>query len=174
MELLHSHTTTHSHRSSGSTVCFLLRGAEVRILGMHPHFWNWDYSVRIVSRHGWPWHDPWSPATIGPLTLTTGCFSHPSCPSSILTAGHRFMWHTAWIPALRSSCILTPLHNLTGPVGQPFASWLRGQQLASQGCTHISGIGILLLALSRYKLNDFFHFGLNSRFITLTPPFVDI
>ncbi len=49
-----------------------------------------------------------------------------------------------------SSYILTPLHILTGPVGQPFDSCLGGQQFASRGCNHTSGIGILLLALSLY------------------------
>jgi hypothetical protein len=39
--------------------------------------------------------------------------------------------NTVW-----SSCILTPLHSLTGPVGQPFASRLGGQRLASRWCTH--------------------------------------
>ncbi len=50
--------------------------------GMHPHFWNWDSTVSNVSLHWWPRCDPWSPVTIGPLTLATSCFSHPSCPSS--------------------------------------------------------------------------------------------
>ncbi len=82
----------------------------------------------------WPHRDPWSPASIGPLTSATGCFSHPSCPSSVFTAGHRLMRHTARIlkgpdlllGALWSSCFLTPLQSLTGPVGQPFASRLGG------------------------------------------------
>ncbi len=41
----------------------------------------------------------WSLITgmVDPLTFATGCFSRPSCPSSILTAGHRLMRHTARI-----------------------------------------------------------------------------
>ncbi len=33
-------------------------------------------------------------------------------------------------------CSFTPIHCLTGPVGQLFASHLGGQRFASQGCTH--------------------------------------
>jgi hypothetical protein len=46
---------------------------------------------------GDPRRHPWSPAMIGPLTLATGCFSHPSCPSSILIAGHRLVRRTTRI-----------------------------------------------------------------------------
>ncbi len=80
VELIHSHTTTQSHWSSGWTVLLPT-----------------SY-VSVVLLHWWPWHDPWSPASIGSLTLATGCFSHPSCPSSILTAGLRLMWHATRIP----------------------------------------------------------------------------
>jgi hypothetical protein len=73
-------------------------GAAVRAPGVQRNFWDWDSPVSAVSLHWWSWPDPWSPATVGPLTLVTGCFSHPSCPSSILTAGHRLMRHTARIP----------------------------------------------------------------------------
>jgi hypothetical protein len=37
VEFLRSYTTTQSHWSSGSTIFFLLRGAAVRALGVHPH-----------------------------------------------------------------------------------------------------------------------------------------
>ncbi len=37
-----SHTTTQSHLSSGSTVCFPPGGTAVCTSGVHPHFWNWD------------------------------------------------------------------------------------------------------------------------------------
>ncbi len=47
-------------------------------------------------------------------------------------------------------CILMPLHSLTGPVGQPFASCLGGQQFMPQGRTHTFGTGLLLLAMSHY------------------------
>jgi hypothetical protein len=98
VELLHSFTITQSHWSpSGLTVCLSPRGAVVRVLGVHPHFWNKDSSVSKVSLHWWPRRDLWSLASIGSLTLATGCFSHPSCPSSILTASHRLMRHTAGI-----------------------------------------------------------------------------
>ncbi len=50
--------------------------------------------VSSVSLQWWSQRDPWSPATIGPLILGTGCFGHPSFPSSILTTGHRLMQHT--------------------------------------------------------------------------------
>ncbi len=53
---------------------------------------------------------------------------------------------------LWSPCNLTPIHSLTGPLGQPFASHLGGLQLASQGCTHShSGTWFLFLALSHYS-----------------------
>jgi hypothetical protein len=59
-----------------------------------------------------------------------------------------------------SSCILTPIHSLTGSVGQPFDSRPGGQQFAPWGCTHTSGIEIscwrclstLLWRLCSYKL----------------------
>jgi hypothetical protein len=44
VELLHSHTTTQPHWSSGST-----RGAAVRVPRMHPHSWNWDILGSVVS-----------------------------------------------------------------------------------------------------------------------------
>ncbi len=48
-----------------------------------------------------------------------------------------------------------PLHSLTGPVGQPFASNLGGQRIASWGCTNPhNGTGFLLLAQSRYIGED--------------------
>jgi hypothetical protein len=48
------------------------------------------------------------------------------------------------------SCNFTPIHSLTGPVGQPYASRLGGQRLASREAqTHI-GTKFLLLSLSRY------------------------
>ncbi len=48
-------------------------------------------------------------------------------------------------------CNFTPIHSLTGPVDQPFASCLGDQQFASRRCTHShNGTGFLLLALSRY------------------------
>jgi hypothetical protein len=48
VELLNSPTTTWSHWPRGSTVCFLPREAAVRVLGMHPHFWIWDFPVSVV------------------------------------------------------------------------------------------------------------------------------
>jgi hypothetical protein len=33
-------------------------------------------------------------------------------------------------------CNFTPTHSLTGPMGQPFASRLGGQQFVSRGCPH--------------------------------------
>jgi hypothetical protein len=49
------------------------------------------------------------------------------------------------------SCNFTPIHSLTGPVGQPFASHLRSQRFTSQGCTQsYNGTGFPLLELSRY------------------------
>jgi hypothetical protein len=111
--------------------------------GMHPHFWNWDSTVSNVSLHWWPQCDPWSPVTIGPLTLATSCFSHPSCPSSYshwrpqINATYRWgkpqSLYCGGSPVELSSFILTPLHSLTGPVGQPFASHLGGQQFAPPG-----------------------------------------
>jgi hypothetical protein len=45
-----------------------------------------------------------------------------------------------------SSCILFPLHSLTGPVDPLYASRHRGQWLfAPWGCTHTSGTGISCL-----------------------------
>ncbi len=90
---------TQSHWSSGSTVCFRSRGSVVHVRGMHPlSLWNQVSPVSDVSLHWWPRCDRWSPAMIGPLTLATGCFSNSSCPSSILTAGHRLLRHTPRIP----------------------------------------------------------------------------
>ncbi len=41
-----------------------------------------------------------------------------------------------------SSCILSPLLSLTGPVGQLFASCWGRQRLTPRGCIRISGTGI--------------------------------
>jgi hypothetical protein len=54
VELLHSHTTTQSHWSSGSTICFLPRGAAVCVPRMHPHFWNWDLRLGMSPYIGDP------------------------------------------------------------------------------------------------------------------------
>jgi hypothetical protein len=41
MEALQFNSITKSHWSSGSIVCFWLKGAAVRVPGMHPHLqWN--------------------------------------------------------------------------------------------------------------------------------------
>jgi hypothetical protein len=49
------------------------------------------------------------------------------------------------------SCNFTPIHRLTGPVGQPFASHLGSQRFTSWGCTHsYNGTGFPLLVLSHY------------------------
>jgi hypothetical protein len=54
--------------------------------------------------------------------------------------------------AMWRPCNITQIHCLNGPVGQPFAFRLGGQQFVSQGCTHNhNGTGFLLLALSCYK-----------------------
>ncbi len=37
--------------------------------------------VSAVLQQWWPRRDPWSPAMMGPLTLATGYFNLPSCPS---------------------------------------------------------------------------------------------
>jgi hypothetical protein len=50
VELLNFHTTTQSHWSSRTTVCFLPRGAAIRTLGVHPHFGNWDLLL-AMSRY---------------------------------------------------------------------------------------------------------------------------
>jgi hypothetical protein len=42
VKVLQPHSYTQSHWSSGSTICFLPRGAVVHVPGMHPHLqWNW-------------------------------------------------------------------------------------------------------------------------------------
>jgi hypothetical protein len=48
-------------------------------------------------------------------------------------------------------CNVTPIHSLTGPIGQSFAPHLGSQQFSYWGCTHShNGTGFLQLALSRY------------------------
>ncbi len=86
-----------SHWSSGSPFASRLWGSGSRpgdapTLTVEP-----GSPVSDVSLHWWPWRDHWSLAMKGPLTLASGCFSHPSCPSSFLIAGHRLMRHTARI-----------------------------------------------------------------------------
>jgi hypothetical protein len=50
VELLHSHTTKQSHWSSGSTICFPPGGGGRSLaLGVHPHFWNWDLLLAILT-----------------------------------------------------------------------------------------------------------------------------
>jgi hypothetical protein len=73
---------------------------------------------------------------VGLYTPPLALISKPLCHSSEM-----HMW---------SSCIITPLHSLIGPVGQLFASRLGGQRFTSQGCTHASRTGILLLAFSHF------------------------
>ncbi len=57
-----------------------------------------------------------------------------------------YFYKVVWRP-----CNFTPIHGLTRPVGQLFATRLGGQQFMSRGCTHShNGTGFLLLAMSRY------------------------
>jgi hypothetical protein len=66
---------------------------------------------------------------------------------------------TSWSPgqvaggALWRPCFFTPIHSLTGPVGQPLTSRLGGQWFASRICTFTSTseTGSLLLAMSHYR-----------------------
>ncbi len=87
-----SHITTQSHWSSGSTICFPLRGAAVRALGVHPHFWNWHLLLAMSRYIGDPNLILDHRAMIGPLclwfamTFAADCFSHPFCPRSSLLA----------------------------------------------------------------------------------------
>ncbi len=57
-----------------------------------------------------------------PLLLTT------QCP---VKAPVKMLGGALWRP-----CNFTPIHSLTGPVGQPFASCLGGQRFLSHGCTN--------------------------------------
>ncbi len=51
--------------------------------------------VSDVSPHWWPRRYPWPPATIGLFVHgVRGDTSHSSCPSSVLTVGHRLWRHT--------------------------------------------------------------------------------
>jgi hypothetical protein len=59
-------------------------------------------------------------------------------------------WGESLLERLWSSCCLIPLHSLTGPVGQLFASHLGGQRFAPWGYTHTSGKGFFILVLSCY------------------------
>ncbi len=43
---------------------------------------------------------------------------------------------SCWGGALWRPCTFTPIHSLTGPMGQPFASRLGGQWFAYRGCTN--------------------------------------
>ncbi len=54
VKLLYSDTTTQSHWSSGSTVCFPPRGASVRAPRVHLHFWNWDLLLTMSCYIGDP------------------------------------------------------------------------------------------------------------------------
>jgi hypothetical protein len=93
MELLHSYTSTQSHWSSGSTVCFPLGGAAVRIPGMHPHLqWN-QVLLLAMSRYIDPnvIPDHWLQlvlfASDFATTLASGCLSHAFPGSIPLLAG---------------------------------------------------------------------------------------
>jgi hypothetical protein len=88
-----SHITTQSHWSSGSTVCFTPRGR-----GLHPGDPT-GTGIFLVTP-AWSLiigHDRSSLLVVFITTLATGCFSHPSYTSSILTAGHRLWRNTARI-----------------------------------------------------------------------------
>jgi hypothetical protein len=54
------------------------------------------------------------------------------------------------VKAQWSSCILTPQHSLTGPVGQPFASRLGGVVIHDIGVHPLFWNWDLLLAMSCY------------------------
>jgi hypothetical protein len=92
--------------------------------------------ANYVSLHLWPKHDPWSPAIIGPLclwfamTLATGCFSTLLVPVQSLQSPKDYSDTLLGSCKVRrlywGACVLTPLHSLTGPVCQLFASRLGG------------------------------------------------
>jgi hypothetical protein len=150
VELLHSHTTTQFYWSSRLTVCFLPRRAAVHTRGVLPHFWNRDPLLAMPQYIGdpnvIPDHRPW------PMTFATGFCSHPSCPASILIAGHRLIdillgSHTALTHCWGGGgvCELLHFHTTTQShwsSGSTFASRLGGQRFMPRGCTHTSGTGI--------------------------------
>jgi hypothetical protein len=95
--------------------------------------WTWRYGHRGMDRetwtgrHGkgymdmetWTWRYGNGDIDMGTLTYRHGDMElHSGTKNmSLLRPGN-----------------FTPLHSLTGPVGQPFASRLGGQRLLSQGC----------------------------------------
>ncbi len=82
------------------TICLLpATGGSGLRPGGATHTLELGLPVSYVSLHWWPQRDPWSPTMTSPMTWATGCFSHPSCPSSILTAAHRLMRHTVRTPS---------------------------------------------------------------------------
>ncbi len=64
----------------------------------------------------------------------------------IFSSGLEALFRRVWRP-----CNFTPIHSLTGLVGQLFASRQWGQRFPSRGCTHSHNrTGFLLLALPCY------------------------
>ncbi len=120
VELMQSHTNTQSHWSSGSTVCFPPRGAEVHVPGMHLHsHWNWGFLLAMSRYIGDPdviqsWPCPLWDASLG---SAPSCRDHTSLafPSSIHT--HRRISQTQWHTPL-GTCKAQGLYPVTrgGPV----------------------------------------------------------
>jgi hypothetical protein len=79
-----------SHWSHGLTVCFPQQGAVLHTLEVQPIHWNLN-NLLVLSRYSGdpdviPDHQ--LQQVLFPLGFR-GYLSHSSCPSSILTAGHR-------------------------------------------------------------------------------------
>jgi hypothetical protein len=110
--------------------------------------WNRDSLVSVVLLHWWPWYD-WSLWPHLRRASSRTVTSSPCWQCDIPTWSHtallsRFHAHSrssvqlhnrhSRLLALWRACNLTAFtHSLTGPVGQPFASWHEGPRFNPRG-----------------------------------------
>jgi hypothetical protein len=150
-----------SHWSSGLPVCFPSQGTQVQI-PWGVLMWNRESPVSVVSLHWWPWRD-WSswPRLRCALSRTITRPSCRQCDNPTLSHTAFLSWFHArcrspfwlhWGGALWRACNLTSYSPcLTGPAAYLFSFRHKGHRFKSPG-GYICETGILLLALSRYKL----------------------
>ncbi len=158
MEALHLHSNTHSHWSSGSTVCFSPRGDAVRVLGMHPHLQCNQVLLLAKSRYisdpdmidhnallGLCANNGMFHWAVAPTMWKADVVSQRIYPVPFQSLEVLLFLTTLWLlrapshvvggggGALWRPCSFAPIHSLTGSVGQPFASCPRGLPLRVPG-----------------------------------------
>ncbi len=99
------------------------------ILSIWAVFQHWSFCIQLENWHLWEIGHNW---LLNQELYANANFKMWTCFTNNASSPPKKKNCSMWRP-----CNFTPLHSLTGPVGQPFASRLGSQCFASQGCTNL-------------------------------------